>query len=121
MNKQLPAEFAVKIEKMARLAFDPAATDGESVNAVTLIVHIVRKHGLDFDGFKKLLGVSGSAADLRGSYPPYVMSFGQYRGQHFEDIYQEDPSYLFWILDNVTGKKSLKNQIRTFLKTKGAQ
>lgn len=112
------SDLAVKIQKMVRLAFDPAAAEGESVNAATMIVQIVRKHDLGFDGFKKLIGVVSTAPGLKSLYPPGVMPFGKYEGVTFDAIFEANPSYLDWFLRNIKGNEKVKEQIATFLKTK---
>ncbi len=118
MNESTTADLALRIQKMARLAFDPSAAEGESVNAATMIVQIIRKNDLGFDGFKKLLGITSSKPKLRSAFPPDVMTFGKYEGQSLEWIFTNDPAYLDWILREVSGKTQLKEQIRAFLKTK---
>lgn len=55
MNESTTSDLAVKIQKIARLAFDPAAAEGEAGNAALMLVQIARKHGLNFDVFKRLL------------------------------------------------------------------
>ncbi len=117
-NLKSTSDLAVKIQKMARLAFDPAAAEGEAGNAAAMLVQIVRKHGLNFDGFKKLLGITSSKPKLRSVFPPDVLTFGKYMGQSLEWVFANDPAYLDWILREVSGKEQLKEQIRAFLKTK---
>ena len=58
MTHTTPVKLAEKIEKIARLAFDPAAAEGEAVTAARMIVQIARKNGIDFDGIKDLLGLA---------------------------------------------------------------
>jgi len=79
-NLKSTSDLAVKIQKMARLAFDPAAAEGEARNAAVMIVQLVRKQGLNFDGFKKLIGVISNVPGLKSLYPSGVMTFGKYEG-----------------------------------------
>jgi uncharacterized protein (DUF3820 family) len=111
-------DLAVKIQKMARLAFDPAAAEGEAGNAATMIVQIARKNGLNFDGFKKLIGVASSTSRLKPNYPSGVMPFGKYEGVAFDEIFESNPSYLDWFLKTVKGNEKVKDQIAAFLKSK---
>ena len=115
MDSSKNSPLAGKIEKMARLAFDPAAAEGEAANALTMIVHITRKNGIDFHGFKKLLGVTAPASRLKQATAPVVMPFGKYQGAHLEEIFELDPDYLDWFVRTVTKQTKLKNQIITFL------
>jgi len=115
MDSSKNSPLAGKIEKMARLAFDPAAAEGESANALTMIVHITRKNGIDFDGFKKLLGFTAPASRLERATAPVVMPFGKYQGMNLEEIFELDPDYLEWFVRTVTKQKKLRNQIAAFL------
>jgi hypothetical protein len=103
---------------MARLAFDPAAAEGEARNAAVMIVQLVRKQGLNFDGFKKLIGVISNVPGLKSLYPSGVMTFGKYEGVAFDEVFKVNPSYLGWFLHNIKGNEQLKEQIAAFLKTK---
>jgi len=49
--------IASKIQKVAQLAFDPAATPGEMKNAITKIVELAQKYGINYRDFKLLLGL----------------------------------------------------------------
>jgi len=31
----------------------------------------------------------------------YILGFGKYKGRNIEDVYNEDPSYLQWVYDNM--------------------
>jgi len=111
-------ELATKIEKIARLAFDPAAAEGESVSALTMIARITRKNGIDFDGFRNLLGVNAPTSRLQRTASTIVMPFGKYTGRTLEEIYQADPDYLEWVSRAVTSRKELRKQVLDFLHTK---
>ncbi len=115
---QPTTDLAGKIEKMARLAFDPAAAEGESVAAVTKLVQIARKNSIDFNSFKILLGVTTSAPKSKLSYSADVMPFGKYEGLTFEEIFLSNPDYLDWISKKVTWNKKLTDCIHAFLKAK---
>ena len=118
MNESITSDLAVKIQKMARLAFDPAAAEGEAGNAAAMLVQIARKHGLNFDGFKNLLGITSNAPRLKSRFPPDVMPFGKYEGVSFDEIFEINPSYLDWFLNNIKGHVKVKEQISAFLKAK---
>ena len=107
-----------KIEKMARLAFNPAAAEGEAANALTMIVNIAKKNGIDFDGFKKLLGVTAPGTSVKRTAAPVVMSFGKYQGMTLDEIFARDPDYLEWFVRTVTKYKQLRDQIADFLNAK---
>ena len=107
-----PAE---KIEKIARLAFDPAAAEGESVNAATMLVQIARKHKIGFGEFKLILGASARLPNSVG-IASTIVPFGKHKGQSIAQIYQQNPGYLDWLLREVAGHKALKQQITAFLK-----
>ena len=103
---------------MARLAFNPGAAEGESVSAVSKIVQIARKNNIDFDGFKIILGVTTTASNLNSPNSPVFMPFGKHLGKTLDEVFQCDPDYLIWVLNNVGGRTQLKNQITEFLKSK---
>ena len=111
-------KLAVKIQKIARLAFNPAAAEGESASAASKILQIARKNNIDFDGFKILLGVTTTASNLNSPNSPVHMTFGKYEDKTLDEVFQCDPDYLIWVLKEVTGRAQLKNQITEFLKTK---
>jgi len=114
----MTSDLAVKIEKIARLAFNSAAAEGEALNAASLIVQIARKNQIDFDGFKNHLGVAAKTTKSIQSNLSDVMPFGKYEGKTFEQIFLITPSYLEWVLREVTGNKPLKARISAFLKCK---
>ena len=117
MNISKDSLLAAKLEKMARLAFNPAAAEGEAANALTMITHITKKNGIDFDGFKKLLGVAAPASSLKRAAAPVVMSLGKYQGMTLDEIFDRDPDYLEWFVRTVTKYKQLRDQIAAFLNT----
>jgi len=54
MSKSISADFEL-IPKLARLAFDVAATEGEAQAAAIKTVEITRKTGLGSQGFRAAL------------------------------------------------------------------
>lgn len=48
-----------------------------------------------------LIDVPG--ADLNEIFPPrkpdYIINFGKYKGKTIQEIYQQDPKYIYWLLD----------------------
>lgn len=117
MKQTNKADLAAKFEKMGRLAFDPAAEVGESNNAITLMFQMARKSKIGFDDFKMVLGAGSKSSKLpANAIDP--MQFGKYKGMTFDEIYQINPGYLEWILDNVTGRAPLKIRIKEYLESK---
>jgi len=118
METRNTTELAQKIEKIARLAFDRGATNGEAATAATMIVQIARKNGIDYDGFINLLGFTARGSRMCMTNVPVVMPFGKYRGRTLDEIYLIDSDYLQWFVETVTKYKQLRGQIIAFLKTK---
>ncbi len=110
--------LAQKIEKMARLAFDSAAAEGEAINAVTMMVQLTRKNKIGFDDFKILLGVAPGSAPSAPDSSGYIFPFGQYTGKTFDHVFFVNPNYFDWVLKTVTGQAELKKRIVVFLKAK---
>jgi uncharacterized protein (DUF3820 family) len=116
MDANKKQHIAAKLEKIARLAFNPAAKDGEAEAAVIQMVRISRKNEINFEEFKDLLGVP---AENLNSYNQSVrMPFGKYIGRTLEEVFQENPGYLDWILSDVKGYTELKKQISALLNAK---
>ena len=44
-----------------------------------------------------------------------TIPFGKYEDWEIEDLFYENPDYLDWFLNNVTGYRYLKDEIRGFL------
>lgn len=40
----------------------------------------------------------------RVKYSDYLMPFGKYKGEFIADILVEDPDYLIWASENITGE-----------------
>jgi len=113
-----PKELAEKLQKLVRLAFDPAATDGESSNAVSRLLVIARQNRVDFEGFRGVLGVAIPAAELQTPTPSNVMPSGIFAGTSFERIFEICPSHFGSMLETLADGDPLKEQIITFLKMK---
>lgn len=104
-----------KIEKLLRLALDPAATAGEAYNCLSA----VRTLTGGFDGLVKEFRLLSTAEPRRPqprhSYNPAedtTMPFGKFEGETIMDIARENPGYLRWCLKNI---ESLDDELRAVI------
>jgi hypothetical protein len=88
--------------KLLILAFDPAATAGETVAALRVVFRDwIRKYSDGYALVKDLESVEKTVShDRGGRYGEVVLGFGKYRGQALKDVPE---SYLLWVLDNFEG------------------
>ena len=117
------SEIGVKLIKMTRLAFDPAAPAGEASSALNKVVEIAKRNGVCFEDFKNLFinaeGGSG-ASEKKNASPPMLcrMPFGQYASRTFDEIYGLNPDYLKWAAKAFWTHPMLREQIQLFCSQK---
>lgn len=113
--------------KLSRLAFDPAAQEGESQNAACMMVKVARKSGFSFDRVVELLGGGRGGAREQGPPPreekkftagDTIMPFGKFKGRSFNAIFGTDPGYLKWMSRELEDRL-LRKRAQDFLKEKG--
>ncbi len=88
------------LQKLLRLALDPAASEGEIHNASILIVDIARKRGMDKNAFLQAIGIQTTTEGF--DYRDIRLDFGKHRGKTVGDIMHIDPGYLYWCNENAT-------------------
>jgi hypothetical protein len=90
-------------KKLILLAFDPAASTGETVNAVNaLALRWMRKYQ---DGHELIQDLEGGEPEIRkrvvyrtqSPFAGVVLGFGKYKGRRLDEV---DPTYLLWVLEN---------------------
>lgn len=90
------------VEKLLRLALDPAAQPGEWQNAAVAAVRKLRAEGV-----RDLTEILSEARACRPPprpasevfTPRSIMPFGQYKGRTLKDIAENDPEYLAWVYE----------------------
>jgi hypothetical protein len=90
-------------KKLLLLAFDPAASVGETVNAVNVLaLHWLKKYA---DGHELVQALENGETKIKerivyrtqSPFASTVLGFGKHRGKRLDEV---DPSYLLWILKN---------------------
>lgn len=101
------------LQKLLRLALDPAASEGEIRNASILIVDIARKRGMGVSAFLQSIGIPTRGFD----YQDIQLDFGKHRGKTVGNIMRIDPGYLYWADENATHiSRAMKRAIETAVK-----
>jgi uncharacterized protein (DUF3820 family) len=95
-----------RIEKLLRLALDPAAPDGEAKAAALRILHLARTAGVTAE--QVLAGVSAVPGDDDSDdvescpwWEDVVLPFGKYKGETIGDVMRENPGYIRWCAENL--------------------
>jgi hypothetical protein len=90
-------------KKLLLLAFDPAASTGETVNAINVLaLRWLRKYK---DGHELIKELENGGTEIRekivyrtqSPFANTVLGFGKHRGKRLDEV---DPSYLLWVLEN---------------------
>lgn len=97
----------ILFERLLRLALCPSAPEGEWSTAASKLVGLLRSRGVKAEEFLGLPS-GGTRNGARQTPPPpsgglpVRMPFGKYRDFYVKDIARQDPSYLRWVLRNLT-------------------
>ena len=91
--------------KLLRVALDPAAGEGEAVNAATLFVRVARRGGVTFG---VLALAAAEVAPFTGGPPRPAdaplgsvrMRCGKHAGRRLVDGYADDPAYVAWVANS---------------------
>lgn len=98
-----------RAEKLLRLALDPAASDGEIVQACRAYQRMVRE--ADMDPLALLTAREADCPDAR-------LPFGKYRGQLVSVIFRHDPDYLVWLCETIQPRGRRFNKALEFWRGK---
>jgi hypothetical protein len=90
-------------QKLLVLALDPAAADGERLNATSALLRSWR--GKYADGYEVIQQLQSAQSEIRerivyrdsSPYASTILQFGKHRGKRLDEV---DPLYLHWLLDN---------------------
>ena len=82
--------------KLLILAFDPASTAGEAMNALRVLFRDwITKYS---DGHKLVEDLEGEkSVETKNLYGETILGVGKFRGKKIKEV---DPAYLLWVLDN---------------------
>jgi hypothetical protein len=84
--------------KLLILAFDPASTVGEAMNALRVVFRDwINKYQDGHELVKDLETETTVHQKTENSYGDFVLGFGRHRGKPLKEV---PISYLLWILDN---------------------
>lgn len=93
------------IEKLLRVALDPASSEHEAKSAANLLVNKLRASGVTFEQMRRgLAGVQVAprvvtvyrgpeGADCR-------LPWGKHKGRKLCDVFESDPGYVEWLVES---------------------
>lgn len=102
-----------KATKLTRLLLDPAAADGEILNAARALQRMVADspQGDSVSALRLLLG-----EPVLARLPDALFPFGKHKGQALSFVAALDPDYLLWFIANVRPRgKRLRQAIAFWL------
>jgi hypothetical protein len=95
-----------RIAKLIARALDPAAIEGEAINAATHALREARRRQLDVAGFAAALGIERRIEyrEVQREDDPrdFVIRFGKYKGSTIGEVWHIDPKYVRWAAENLT-------------------
>ena len=109
-----------RLSKLLRYALDPAAGEGEAVNAATRFIEEARREGLDLSGVARVIAPPDVPKKTKVrkivvyKVPPQsmVFPFGRYAGESLASVYSRDPQYVTWFCENVRRSPAVATLIR---------
>jgi hypothetical protein len=94
--------------KLLAFALDPAGQIGEAENAAARMVGIARREGITLPTIVSALStVRYIEPDDEPPACQIIIDFGKHAGLTLGEVAQIEPSYVNWLIENVTGKREL--------------
>lgn len=101
-------------EKFIRLGLDPGALGNEIHTSAQMLFKSLRDRKVSAETF--LNGSTGGPEPF--DYGNVIMPLKKYRGETIRAVAEKDPSYLMWVIENVTSNPLLVRQCTEYMKQK---
>lgn len=93
---------SARLLKLLTLLMHDSAMAGEAAAAATRLVAVLKNSGLSPWEVSDRLSIKERPQGRRNrkSMSSSPVKFGKYRGRLWKHVAEEDPTYLYWVLDN---------------------